>query len=165
MKRYLNVVLIGILAGLLPGAASAQTECAGGQILEQNPRTGVSGCVSCPDASTQSGMNACAHNQAESADAELNRIYDAILTRNRGDKTFTDKLKAAQRAWLKFRDAEVKARFPEENDPKGTYGSVYPMCISHVREELTRARTTELQKWLEGREEGDVCSGSYPRKQ
>jgi hypothetical protein len=30
--------------------------------------------------------------------------------------------------------------------------------------DLTKSRTNQLNKWLEGVEEGDTCAGSYPLK-
>lgn len=46
----------------------------------------------------------------------------------------------------------------ENKQPK--YGSVYPMCAALFLKELTEERTEKLRVWLNGIEEGDVCSGS-----
>jgi hypothetical protein len=42
--------------------------------------------------------------------------------------------------------------------PKG----VLPMCQSGEYEQLTRDRIKQLNAWVAGTEEGDVCAGSYP---
>ena len=96
-------------------------------------------------------------------DKELNAIYQKILTEYTGDQEFIAKLKAAQRAWLKFRDAEMEALFPLQE--KGySYGSIYPMCHSIWLANLTQDRITQLKKWTEKVEEGDVCAGSIRTK-
>lgn len=110
---------------------------------------------------SQAGLNQCASLTAHSADAELNRVYAKVLAANTQDKVFLDKLKASQRAWIVFRDAQIAARYPSPAD----YGSVLPMCQSGEYEQLTRDRIKQLQAWITGVEEGDVCAGSYPMSQ
>lgn len=107
---------------------------------------------------SQAGLNQCASNSAHTADAELNRIYAKVLAANAQDAVFLEKFKAAQRAWLVFRDAQIAARYPSPED----YGSVLPMCQSGEYEQLTRDRIKQLNGWIAGTEEGDVCAGSYP---
>jgi uncharacterized protein YecT (DUF1311 family) len=72
-------------------------------------------------------------------------------------------LKEAQRIWIQFRDAELQMKYPQRE--QGYYGTVYLMCYSGYREELTRQRIMTLQQWLQGVEEGEVCAGSVPIKQ
>ena len=69
------------------------------------------------------------------------------------------KLKAAQKAWLAFRDAQLQAMYPAA-DKQAEYGSVYPTCRCAVLKELTEQRTRELKVWLDGIPEGEVCRGS-----
>jgi uncharacterized protein YecT (DUF1311 family) len=93
------------------------------------------------------------------SDAELNRVYRQILSVNARDANFAKAIREAQRAWILYRDAHVKAIFPDP-DPNA-YGSVNPMCRCETLEEITTQRTKELKRrWLEGFEEGDVCIGS-----
>lgn len=110
-----------------------------------------------PDQS-QAGLNQCASDSAQGADAELNRVYAKVLAANAGDKVFVEKFRAAQRAWVAFRDAQIAARYPDPADS----GSVLPMCQSGEYEQLTRDRIKQLEQWVSGTEEGDVCAGSYP---
>jgi hypothetical protein len=44
-------------------------------------------------------------------------------------------------------------------------GTVDPMCMSFYQAGFTNARTKELQEWLKGTEDGDVCSGSVSQQQ
>jgi len=117
-------------------------------------------------------LNAPAQNQAsenektrleyETADKELNQVYQKILNDYKADKKFIANMKTAQRAWMAFRDAELKALYPAQ-DGRLEYGSAFPMCWNIALIELTRERTKQLKKWTEGIPEGDVCAGSVKR--
>jgi uncharacterized protein YecT (DUF1311 family) len=108
---------------------------------------------------TQADMNETARVEYTTADTELNRAYQQILQAHKADLEFVLKFKAAQRAWIVFRDAHVQAMYPAA-DKRRAYGSVYPACRWQVLTELTQARTKQLKAWLEPPEEGDTCAGS-----
>lgn len=119
---------------------------------------------SCLDrADTQLEINQCSSMDNQKADQELNSVYQAILNKYANDKTFIENFKQAQRAWLKWRDAEMAAIYPEQKQP-GYYGSSFPGCWVGQLASLTRERTLKLRKWLDGVEEGEVCAGSIPFK-
>lgn len=109
--------------------------------------------------STQTDMNNQAYQEWKKADDELNKVYSQILKKYKDDKVFIAKFKKAELAWIKFKDAEIEAIYPEE-DKMHNYGSVYPMCVNGIATEMTQQRTKELKLWLKGIEEGDVCAGS-----
>ena len=111
-------------------------------------------------AQSQAAYNAAACAALKKADAELNAVYTAVLKKNADDKNFIDKLKVAQRAWVAFRDAEMGARYPEED--KSAYGSAFNLCWCNALADLTKRRTADLKLWRDGIPEGDVCVGSYP---
>ncbi len=120
---------------------------------------------SCMDkAQTQLDLNYCASSDFKKADNELNALYKRILSEYSDDTKFIEKLKAAQRAWLKFRDAEMEALFPHSEEGN-YYGSVYPMCNSTWLMVLTKERIAQLKKWADKVQEGDVCSGSIKIKE
>ena len=108
---------------------------------------------------TQADLNDCAGGQFAEADAELNRVYKAILEKYKKDPLFIEKLRAAQRAWLAYRDAEIAAKYPHAEEPR-YYGSIFPMCDALYRAQLTEERVEKLREWLDGGEEGDACGGS-----
>jgi len=108
---------------------------------------------------TQHEMNKKASEEYKNADIELNNIYQKILTEYKSDSIFINRLNKAQRIWISYRDAELEMKFPAENK-QAEYGSVYPMCISLYLKELTEERTEKLRIWINGIEEGDMCSGS-----
>jgi uncharacterized protein YecT (DUF1311 family) len=107
-------------------------------------------------------MNKNGFNSYQNADKELNRIYQNILVEYKSDSVFIKNLKAAQRTWITFRDAELKMKFPEREP--GYDGSIQPMCVSNYLEQLTKERIKTLKVWLDGIEEGEGCNGSVKMK-
>lgn len=117
--------------------------------------------TSCWDvAATQLELNVCADREYAAADAELNNVYQQILREYADDPLFVERLHDAQRTWLQFRDAQIAALFPHQDNGQTHYGSIFPMCKAGWLTELTHQRTEQLRLWLEGSEEGDGCAGS-----
>jgi uncharacterized protein YecT (DUF1311 family) len=111
-------------------------------------------------AMTQDAMNTCAQRDLERADKELNRIYRELQVRYKDDPAFIGRLRTAQTAWIKFRDAQLDMKFPPHPEESNYYGSVFPMCEMLYLQELESDRITMLKEWLKGSGDGDVCSGS-----
>jgi len=99
-------------------------------------------------------------------DEELNQTYNKVLSEYKSDTVFIKRLKEAQRAWIKFRDAHLESRFPTmlKSNQYNEYGSIYPYCACVIMTDLTKERIKQLQGWLNGTVEGDVCGGSYKTK-
>jgi uncharacterized protein YecT (DUF1311 family) len=110
-------------------------------------------------AQSQGDMNASADKDFQQADRELNATYQKILKDYKSDAAFISRMKASQRIWIQFRDAELLARYPAK-DARVEYGSVFPMCWSIYKTDLTKERTKQLRVWVDGIAEGDVCTGS-----
>lgn len=110
----------------------------------------------------QTEMNKVAAENYRMADAELNKVYQQIIKDYADDPTFLKALRTSQRNWIKFRDSELKMKYPDREP--GWYGSIQPMCVSTYMTELTNERTTKLRTWLTGIEEGDACAGSVKSK-
>lgn len=113
-------------------------------------------------AQSQAEMNQDASKKYQAADKELNAAYQKILKDYSKDPVFIANFKKAQKLWIQFRDAQMKAKYPDR--PAGYYGSVFPMCWSIYLTSLTTERTTALKEWVTGIEEGDVCAGSVKTK-
>ena len=111
---------------------------------------------------SQKEMNQEEQNKYLKADKKLNNVYNQILKEYKSDTEFIKNLKIAQRIWIKFRDAEMKLKYPDRE--QGYYGSIHPMCLSIYLTELTEERTKKLKMWLLGIEEGDGCNGSVKTK-
>lgn len=111
---------------------------------------------------TQVNLNQSAGGGYQKADAALNSIYKQIIKQYASDTSFISHLKASQRLWIKFRDAELLMKYPlRETD---YYGSVQPSCEAIYLEQLTLDRIKTLKVWIDGIEEGDLCSGSVKIK-
>ncbi len=110
---------------------------------------------------TQIEMNTKAKTEYETVDKELNQVYQKLLQDYKSDSVFIRNMKEAQRQWVKFRDSQVKMKYPIYPNANE---SVLPMCKYYYLEELTSNRVKELKQWTDGVEEGDVCSGSIKLK-
>ncbi len=110
-------------------------------------------------AMTQSELNQCAGVTYKEADKELNRVYKKIRELYKDDPVFLEKMKKAQLAWIKLRDADFEMMYPHHNEHR-YYGSSFSMCSAMYTTKLTMERIAYLKTWLVGVEEGDVCSGS-----
>lgn len=103
----------------------------------------------CAGAMTQLALNECSHAAYLVADEELNRAYGAAREAAREIDEWSqgraeDTLKAAQRAWVAFRDAACEAEAAPE-----TGGSIRPMVRSACLERLTLQRTDDLWSYAE----------------
>jgi uncharacterized protein YecT (DUF1311 family) len=113
----------------------------------------------CIDPQSQMEMTYCAGVDYEKADADLNAMwpdvvaaakandeYVADMARDRGVPTTLEALRTAQRAWIKFRDAQCEY---EAYEVFG--GTAQPMVGSLCLARLTRERIQVLSYALETR--------------
>jgi uncharacterized protein YecT (DUF1311 family) len=91
---------------------------------------------------TQFDLNACSLVAWQKADAALNEAWDAALAAL--DEPVEARLRAAQRAWIAFRDAECEAQAAFFEG-----GSAQPMVRNGCLESLTLARTGEIRGYEE----------------
>lgn len=99
-------------------------------------------------AKTQAEINACANGEASRVDAELNDVYRKLLSKAASDPEAVAKIKAAERAWIAYRDAYIAAMYPAK-DKQAEYGSIYPMEANLLRAKLTERQVTALQELLQ----------------
>lgn len=92
-------------------------------------------------AQSQSEMNAQAARDAARADRELNKVYKEVLATL--DDEGAKLLKASQRAWIAFRDAEAESAADEARG-----GSMAPLLYSGTVARLTEQRTQMLKQRL-----------------
>ena len=108
--------------------------------------------VGCNPDGTQMEMNACAFDDLQAADDELNAVYREAMDFARSEDANADiqsdedsavaTLKKAQREWIRTRDRQCG-----EGSAGG--GSMQSMEIANCRTELTQQRTAELRSLLE----------------
>src|SRR4051794_1575973 len=113
----------------------------------------------CYDSPNQGDLNNCAAREYKTADNELNALYKKILRAYAKQPDVVTRLKAAQKAWVRYRDAQLEAQFPSPRVEKREFGSVYPMCYSMTLAGLTRQKTNELRMCPNPAIEGDLCAG------
>lgn len=104
----------------------------------------------CKPDGNQAEMNQCAADDYAAADKKLNATWKKLMAQFKDDKTATAKLKAAQKAWIVFRDAEIAAQFAcDEGDIRVCWGSMYPMLVNGELQAMTETRTERLQKYID----------------
>ena len=95
----------------------------------------------CPKGRTQLAMNNCAAAELARADTLLNERYQQLLRTMEPERV--EALRAAQRAWIRFRDAECD--FQASEVAGGSMERmVHALCLAH----LTRKRADEFQVLL-----------------
>ena len=100
----------------------------------------------CTDANpTTPGMINCTEKAAEEWDAEMNRVYSALMKEYKGDDRAAA-LKESQREWIVFRDSELKAidRIYEHLE-----GTMYLPMRVYSRLRLTKERAELLANYLD----------------
>ena len=91
----------------------------------------------CDSPQTQAEMNVCAAQTFLRSDQRLNVAYNKLM--KTVDPHRRPKLRAAQRAWLAYRDAQCAF---EGSESEG--GTMQPMLVSGCKSELTDARIEQL---------------------
>ena len=92
----------------------------------------------------QMSMNSCANAEYTRADSEMNGVYQRLLSMAEKVPGATAKIKAAERAWILYRDAYMEALYTAE-DKQLAYGSIYPMEYAEFQTALTREHTKALR--------------------
>lgn len=107
--------------------------------------------VNCENPTTQFEMTECAGRGFEAADAELNKIYPEAQKAMRAlDEPFSAEMRGAekalrdgQRGWIAYRDGHCETVGFNMHG-----GTAEPMVVAGCKEQLTRARTKELQELI-----------------
>lgn len=124
--RLATLLLLAILARASPAAAGEMA-------------------VDCNDIRNTHESNVCAERDFQAADASLNEVYKRVLAHiaeNGGDKpydsrTWSEAMKASQRAWVAFRDADCKGVVPIEwSGGTGTSAAVLGCMTSKTKERI-----------------------------
>jgi len=98
-------------------------------------------------AQVQSEINRCASDEAARVDAELNTVYRTLLQQVKRP-AYVAKIKAAERAWVVYRDAYIDATYPA-TDKQSEYGTIFPMEVNMLRATLTRRQIEALREMMQ----------------
>lgn len=100
---------------------------------------------------TQTDMNQCAGEEYKKADAQLNKVYEKVLAR--AEAAQKTQLKAAQNAWIRFRDTDCAF---QTSATEG--GSIHSMMLAQCMQIKSQARTKELEALLDCKEGDMTCA-------
>lgn len=104
----------------------------------------------CGEEASTMAIDACHQQQYAAADKELNAVYsEAMKTLEPATK---QKLKQAQKAQLKARDANIVFMI-EQNKDSGTYGGI---VVGDYKTKVVQKRVQELKYMLSGPESAPV---------
>jgi uncharacterized protein YecT (DUF1311 family) len=95
----------------------------------------------------QTALNTTAANNYRDSDKALNYVYRSVLKAQAKDAAFIKAIKASQKSWIAFRDAEMLAKFPHKDEAM-YYGSMFGLEWNSALKELTDKRTKELKAYL-----------------
>jgi len=96
----------------------------------------------CKNATTTAAMRACENARFQKAEQELNAVYKDLMQQL--DEGRREKLRLAQNAWLRFREANADF---EADAVRG--GTLAPLIKMTVLADMTEARRAELKKALQ----------------
>jgi uncharacterized protein YecT (DUF1311 family) len=138
MDRFRRIV--GIALPLFLAAAS---------LTAQTPSSAAAKTDSCSQtANTQTDLNQCAGKELQQAEARLAAVLKRLGIASNSPE---------EKAWEAYRDAQLKALYPPVSDGPAEYGSVYPMCLATLKQNLTESRIRDLKALTAS--EGDTCLG------
>ena len=106
-----------------------------GQALSQ----GAAEKAACENAQSTAAMRECEIARLKRADAGMNAAYRSLSAKL--DQRARAKLRAAQRAWLRFRAAEADYQADSARD-----GTLAPLIAASVQADLTESRRKDLEK-------------------
>lgn len=135
LSRVAVISIFGLASSALFAGAALNT-------LQAQQSTAAAG--PCDSANTQMEMNECSQKEFKKADARLNAIYAKLKKALASDKQALGNLRAAQRAWIQYRDLHCSAA-----QKQFAGGSIAPLILSNCMEETTKHRIDEIKHTYE----------------
>lgn len=130
---------VAIRAYPTPGSFRASLALA--SIMLAIPVVQAAAVVPCSSDGIQPELNHCAYLDYQTADRKLNSRYKHVMASL--PATARIALRSEQRKWIKTRDPKC-----EEDVKEFAGGSIYPMEFYGCLAEATKARTVEIQHWV-----------------
>jgi len=108
-------------------------------------------CLAASGSATTIAMAECLHAETQAWDDRLNALWPQVLAQARardaadrgGGGAHEDALRAAQRAWIGFRDAECAWEYQ-----RWSAGTLRVLFAGSCRLEMTAARVIDFRGWL-----------------
>jgi uncharacterized protein YecT (DUF1311 family) len=121
--------------------------------------------IQCNEDGNQLELNKCAYDNFQKADKELNKVYNQIRAKNKGNKLYLKNLKTSQKLWLKFFDAELNSIYScDDKNKRICFGSMYPLLYNGSKTDLTQDRTKQLKRYLINPLTGDAYDSDATEK-
>lgn len=86
-------------------------------------------------------LRKCANEELQRQDTRLNRLYKKLM--NASEHSDREKLKAAQSAWIQFRDRQCEYEAGSEQQ-----GTMLPLMITSCHMDFTIRRADEIESWI-----------------
>ncbi len=130
---------VALAAALAAGAGSASAQVSDKQI-QARYTPAYNKCMASPDGQSTLGMMQCMQAETERQDVKLNAAYRKAMTGLTPEET--EHLKAAQRAWIAFRDADCASLWDPDH-----WGTISKVTASQCTLDRTIARTIDLENF------------------
>jgi uncharacterized protein YecT (DUF1311 family) len=104
----------------------------------------------CASTLTHGALKLCWAREVDRAEKEMNEAYGAALASL--PRPRADDLKRAQKLWVQFRDAHVRALYGEMSHDTERF-----TCALIAQRQLTRGRTAELKRMLRDTSDDETC--------
>lgn len=86
-------------------------------------------------------LRKCANEELQRQDTRLNRLYKKLI--NASESSDREKLKAAQSAWIQFRDRQCEYDAGSEKQ-----GTMWPLMVTSCHLDFTIRRADEIESWI-----------------
>jgi uncharacterized protein YecT (DUF1311 family) len=96
---------------------------------------------------TRAEVNGCVSDEVRRVEAELNDVYQKLLSTVSQDPAAVAKVRASEKAWMAYRDLYIEAMWPAQN--KQIYGSMLLAKAMQLRTKLTRQHIDSVKELLD----------------
>ena len=99
--------------------------------------------INCRNPTSNVEYKECAHRAYQAADRRLNQVYQQVISTLSGEEK--QKLIDTEVAWIKFRDLHCQFQVYRNRG-----GTGYSGFLSECLEQVTKERTAQLERFLNG---------------
>lgn len=131
---------VALVLATLGGPVLAQSDAPDPHPIEAD----LSRCMESPEGMSTHGMLECQSTATEAWDQELNRIWGELMREL--PSPAKESLRASQRKWVAFRDADLEAMAAAYGEMQG---SMFQVMLADSVTALTRDRVRQLDALLE----------------
>jgi uncharacterized protein YecT (DUF1311 family) len=135
MKRFYALLCVSLTLGAVAPAFAASPE----EKVDPIDKA-ANECLAKPEGQTTAGMVDCTHKAFVAYDKQLNEVYKKVLATV--DAESAKQIRDAQRKWVAWREAQIKA---DDGPWRADRGTIVSIDIEAMNVDAVRARIKELQ--------------------